>query len=298
MKKRKPIKIFFIVLAVLILILSALSGVHYFSGYEIHRDVRYADKQANVMDIFIPKRAYARENNGCVLFIHGGSWSGGDKKEEAARCRFLASHGYIAATVNYTFWSEDNADEYTVFKVLDELDLALSTLQQFTQSRGAHINKAATAGYSAGAHLAMLYAYSRKDSAPIEIVFTASMAGPAKFSADVWGTDMARRIAKRLTGIDVDEQTLLTGGADELLNSLSPTAYIDENAPPTLLMQGGKDTVVPPANAQAVVNALGQYNIPCEYVYLKDSDHSLIQNPIRHLAYFKAFLKYSQTYFN
>ena len=297
MKKRNPLKICFIILACIVLALSAFSGVKYFSGYESFYNVQYANKPDNVMDIFIPSRAYTRENNGCVLFIHGGSWSGGDKQEEEARCRFLASHGYITATINYTLWSEETADTYHVFNVLHEIDAALTTLREFAASRSIRIDKAATAGYSAGAHLAMLYAFSRSDISPLPIAFTASMAGPADLSANVWGAEMSQRIIKRLTGEDVDEQTLLSGGADELIASLSPVSYICENSPPALLMQGGKDTVVPPANAQAIADKLTQCAIPHDYVYLKDSDHSLIQNPIQHLEYFKRLLNYCQTYF-
>lgn len=142
MKKR--LKIFFIVLSSLLLFLLICFLLHYFSGYSIHRDVRYGEAEANVMDIYFPNGARAKDTNGCVLFIHGGSWSGGDKAEEAARCRLLASCGYLVATVNYTLWSEDTADTYHVFQVLDELDAALLKIKEFAAERGMTVDKAAT----------------------------------------------------------------------------------------------------------------------------------------------------------
>ena len=269
----------------------------YFTGYEIHRDVRYGDGDMNVMDIFIPKDAYERGESGCVMFIHGGSWSGGDKAEEAARCRLLASRGYIAVTVNYTLWSEDNADEYNVSLVLNELDLALETVKDFAAERGIIIERAATSGYSAGAHLSMLYSFSRGAEAPMEIVFTSNMAGPADISPEVWGEDMTVRVAKRLTGIDIAPEALKSGEYDTLLDSVSPVTFIDANTPPTIVMHGGKDKTVPVENAESLINKLEEYSVLHDYVYLKNSDHSLMQNPLKHFTYYGTLLDYCERYF-
>lgn len=285
-----------LVICAFCLILLGAATLKFFTGYEIYRNVKYGTTEANVMDVYIPQRAFGRKSNGCVLFIHGGSWSGGDKSEEALKCRLLASHGYLAATVNYTLWSEETSDEYTVFGVLDELDAALETLKAFVNEQGIALDKAAVAGYSAGAHLAMLYAYARADSAPLPIVFTASMAGPADIFPDVWGNDMTMRIAKLLTGQDVTEEMLQTGEADALLSSISPISYITEASPPTIILHGGKDTVVPIANTTSLIARLSEHAVRHEYIYMKNADHALIQNPFRRLAYLKALLTYCDEY--
>ena len=280
------------------LFISIVGGlVIFFGTYTLYRDVSYGEKEANVMDIYIPNEAYRRESNGVILFIHGGSWSGGDKAEEAFRCRMLASQGYIVANVNYTLWSEQTANTYHVSQVLGELDAALLRVQSFALERGITVDKAAPVGYSAGAHLAMLYAYSRAETAPVDIAFVASMAGPADISADVWGEDMAIRVTRRLTGVEISPEMLRSGEADELLASISPTSFIDENTPPTLLMQGEKDTVVPPANADALVEKFTAFGIPFDDIRLENSDHSLLQNPIKHLKFYKVLFDYCEKYF-
>ena len=271
--------------------------VCYFSGYQIYRDIGYGEKSANVMDIYIPREAQKRKNNGVILFIHGGSWSSGDKADETARCRMLASKGYIVANVNYTLWSEETADAYHVSMVLDELDAALSKVKHFANEREIIIDKAATVGYSAGAHLAMLYAYSRGDTAPIDIVFTASMAGPADISPTVWGEDMAIRVARRLTGEELSPEMLRSGEANKILASVSPASFIGQNTPPTLLMQGGKDTVVPPANADSLTEKFTAFGVPHDYIRLENSDHSLLQNPIKHVKFYGLLFAYCEKYF-
>ncbi len=294
---KKGFKIFFLVFFSALLLAVAWCLASYFGGYEIHRDVRYGEKDLNMMDVYLPREAYKRESNGVILFIHGGSWSGGDKSDETIRCRMLASQGYIVANVNYTLWSEETADTYTVFDVLDELDAALLQVQEFAAARGIAIDKAATVGYSAGAHLAMLYAYSRGEDSPVEIVFTASMAGPADISPEVWGEDMAIRVAHLLTGAEITPEMLHSGDADEILASISPVSFIDENTPPTLMMQGGADTIVPPKNADSLVEKFQANEVPHDYIYLKNSDHSLLQNPIRHARFYGMLFEYCKQYF-
>ena len=294
---RKTVKLLSMLLLVALFISIVGGLVIFFGTYTLYRDVSYGEKEANVMDIYIPNKAYRRESNGVILFIHGGSWSGGDKSEETIRCRMLASQGYIVANVNYTLWSEQTASTYHVSQVLDELDAALLRVQSFALERGITVDKAAPVGYSAGAHLAMLYAYSRAETAPVDIAFVASMAGPAIVSPAVWGEDMAIRVTRRLTGVEISPEMLRSGEADELLASISPTSFIGENTPPTLLMQGEKDTVVPPANADALVEKFTAFGIPFDDIRLENSDHSLLQNPIKHLKFYGMLFEYCERYF-
>lgn len=289
--------LFLVVLPSTLLLFLAFFLIHFFTGYEVHRDVRYGDLDKNTMDIYLPNNAIDRESNGCILMIHGGSWSGGDKSEEEIRCRMLASSGYVAVSINYSLWSEESKDSYTVLDVPDELDSALSKVKEFSAERGVNVDKAAIAGYSAGAHLALLYSYSRGDTAPMDITFTASMAGPADISTEAWGEDMAARVGTRLTGTEITADMLGSDEIQSLLKSVSPTSYVDENAPPTLIMHGGRDTVVPIENAKLLMNKLSAYSVPYDYVYLENSDHSLLQDPIKHLSFYKMLLSYCNTYF-
>lgn len=296
--KRSPVKKLLLVwLPALLVVVLAVFLLDYLTGYEIHRDVAYGEKEANVMDVFLPNGYKEGDRVGCVVMIHGGSWSGGDKREAGYKCRLLASRGYMAATVNYTLWSEETASEYTVSQVLDELDASILKLQEVAQAKGLILDKVATEGYSAGAHLALLYAYSRGETAPVEIAFAASMAGPAHIYPEAWGEEMTARVARRLTGVEITPEMLRAGEADGILDAISPTAYIDQAAPPTLLMQGGRDTVVPPANAEALADGLSKHGVPYRYIYLSRSDHGLWQNPLRHLTYYRALLQYCRAYF-
>lgn len=293
----KGLKRLLALLLSIVILATAIFAVSYFTGYKIYRDVSYGEKSANVMDIYIPSDARGRKSDGCILFIHGGSWAGGDKAEEEARCRLYASRGYVVATMNYTLWSEQTSSDYSVFDVLDEIDLALIKIKEFAAERGVTLDKAATSGYSAGAHLALLYAYSHSSSAPMEIVFTSGMAGPTEISPEIWGEDMTLIIGERLSGEKITADMLRDGSADGLLSSVSPTSYITPDSAPTLIVHGDKDTTVPPANVDALTTKLDKNGVKYDCVYLEDSDHSLMQNPVGHLKYYKTLLDYCKTHF-
>ncbi|MBE6656669.1 MAG: alpha/beta hydrolase [Ruminococcaceae bacterium] len=291
MKKR--LLLFAIILAVVLPVTPFVFS--FFRGYDIHTEMCYGEAPQNTMDIYMPK-GIEGETRGVVLFIHGGSWMGGDKNEEALRCRILASRGYIAATMNYTLRTEENADSYTVFSVLDEIDAALDAVKDFAALHGVTVEKAGVSGYSAGAHLALLYAYSRAHSAPVEIAFASSMAGPADISERSFGTDMTKRIATLLTGVTVTDEMLESGEADELLASVSPTMHVTPSSPPTAMIQGGRDNIVPPSNAQVLAETLDKNGVAHDFIYLKNSDHSLLQNFFKHLSYYKLLVRYADTY--
>ena len=287
------------ILKILLLCLLALLFafvIDFFLGYSVHPDISYGEKDINTMKIFMPDDA--SDNCGAVLFIHGGSWSGGSLEEEGIRCRIVANGGYIAATMNYTLRGDENADDYTVDIVLDEIDRAIKRLCTFAEERGITLERIGISGYSAGAHLALLYSYSRGDECPLEIAFVSSMAGPADISPEVWGDRSASVVAGWLSGEEITEEMLWGCEADRLFEEVSPISYVGENTPPTMLIHGERDNVVPIANAENLAEKLKENGIDYDFMRLPSSDHSLLQNPIKHLKYYLLLLDYCDTYFN
>ncbi len=291
-------KILSLILTIILLALCA-AGVclaEFCIGYTVHRNVQYGEKSQNVMDIFIPDRASEDIPNGCVLFIHGGSWTGGDKREEEPRCRHIANQGYIAATINYSL--SQAGEEYSVFTVLDEIDKALETIKNFTAQQGIFIDQAAVSGYSAGAHLSMLYAYSRKGETPLKIKFTANMVGPSDINPQIWGMEKAKTIATRLSGKTITDEMIANGEFDKILHDISPVSYVTADTPPSIFIYAGKDTMVPPQNGESIKNAFERVGASYEYILLPDADHLLLKNLFKRYNYGKTLTSYCKTYFS
>ncbi len=264
--------------------------------YNLHSNVRYGNEPREVMDIYVPDKAYKRQENGCILFIHGGSWSNGDKKEMASRCIEMAERGYITATMNYTLFSKDNSDYFTVDIMLNEIGMALKKLKSFSNEKKLNITKAATCGFSSGGHISLLYSYTKVKQSPIKLVFTANMVSPTDLSYEAWG-ELSPIIVSGLTGKNVTLNMVKSGKADKLIASVSPVTYVNSSCIPSLFAYGGKDMVVSVKNYYSIKSAFAKTTARADFFLYPNSIHTLLNDPDVHQKYFSKFLEYCKTYF-
>lgn len=288
-------------IAAVMTIIAYVSGFFSFlfpmtEDYNLYSDIRYGNEPREIMDIYVPDMAYKRPENGCILFIHGGSWSNGDKREMASRCIEMAERGYITATMNYTLYSSDNADSFTVDVMLDEIGMALKKLKSFSSEKKLNITKAALTGFSSGGHISLLYSYTRIKESPIKLVFTANMVSPSDLSYDVWG-ELSPIIVSGLTGKNVTLSMVKSGKADKLIASVSPVTYVTSSCIPSLFAYGGKDPVVSVKNYYSMKNAFAKTTARADFYLYPNSIHTLLSDPDVHQKYFSKYLEYCKTYF-
>lgn len=67
---------------------------------QVFKDIKYGNRERNTLDLYIPPIADKGQEQGVVLFLHGGSWTSGDKSSMAEECRTYADKGYLTATMN------------------------------------------------------------------------------------------------------------------------------------------------------------------------------------------------------
>lgn len=265
-------------------------------NYTMFSDIRYGNEPREVMDIYVPDIAYDRPENGCILFIHGGSWSNGDKREMASRCIEMAEKGYITATMNYTLYSGLVSSDFTVDVMLDEIGMALDEIAEFSAEKRLNITKAATSGFSSGGHISLLYSYTRVKEAPIKLVFTANMVAPADLSYAAWG-ELCPVIVSGLSGQNVTSHMAQTGRADKIIASVSPVSYVSSKCIPSLFAYGGKDPVVSVKNYYSIKSAFEKTNARYDFFLYPNSIHTLLNDPDVHEKYQAKLLEYCKTYF-
>lgn len=271
----------------------------YSTDYEVYSDIVYSGaSERNVLDVYIPKAAYGRKENGFILFIHGGSWATGNKEDKAADCIEAAAKGYIAATMSFTLRSGKTQDSYAVDTVLDEIGLAIAKVRDFAAGKGIRITKVAPSGYSSGAHLAMLYSYSRADKSPVEIAFTANRVGPSDFSRDAWGS-MGPSLARSLAGKKIVNQFTKEGREDEIVAYVSPVTYVTKDSVPSLFGYGALDVIVPAGNRRSIIRAFEDAGAEYDLVFYPASGHGLKLNHITPAArkYSAKLFEYCEKYF-
>ncbi|MCR4674120.1 MAG: alpha/beta hydrolase, partial [Lachnospiraceae bacterium] len=164
------------------------------STVEIVKDIAYGKKDLNKYDLYLP-RGCSKDSYSLVCFIHGGSFTGGDKDGYDARYygNYLASKGYVMATVNYSLATEDNG--VTINTMHRELINAVNHIQTTCKDMGYPVNEMAMTGISAGGCLAMLIGFENSEELAIPVKFVFEQTGPASFDPDLWNmnTDEAKK---------------------------------------------------------------------------------------------------------
>ena len=117
---------------------------HLALGYE-------PDGGARQLDLFLPAGHTASSGTPVpvIVWVHGGAWISGSRRDVAPYLRMLASRGYAAVGVDY---SVAPGSRYP--QPLKEVDAAVAFLQKRAGSYGLDMEQVVLAGDSAGAQLA------------------------------------------------------------------------------------------------------------------------------------------------
>jgi acetyl esterase/lipase len=134
-------------------------------------DVSYGTDATQKMDVYLPENRDA--NTPVVLFIHGGGFISGDKKEFSTQVRDLSAQGFAVVSINYRLVNVDGVFSTPIVhkpssvKIADQLNDVESAVK-FAVSKAAEwkmsTDKWGIAGHSAGGTLALLYAYGEKNA--------------------------------------------------------------------------------------------------------------------------------------
>lgn len=256
---------------------ASLFGINFGNNdsIEIFNDLEYGSHERQVMDLCLPKESDGEV--GLLLFIHGGAWIGGDKDcyYDAVKS-VCAEYGYATATINYRYLGEG----VSLHEIADDIEAALGVIKAKGAEKGININKMLLTGGSAGAHLAMFYAYSRVDSSPIPPAAVVSNCGPTDLTDenyyinnDLGDEEAIADLLSLCIGQDFSyaERALYT----EELKAVSPLYYVNEDTVPTVINHGQKDTIVPYSNALSIIDAFEEYGVSYDFNSYPNSGHGL-----------------------
>lgn len=229
-------------------------------SYDLHQGVAYkqVDSRTFRADIYVPRNAATPPP--VVLFVHGGMWSFGKKTDNADLAGFLAQEGIGSVLIDFRTAKGDGFYD----QVADVKD-AIRWVHAHAAEYGLDPERVGIFGSSSGGHLAGLAAYAE----------------PEDFGADPAGTSSAVQACFLLYGAydmamlanngvlpDVVEWYVGADVADhpELYSYYSPAYHIDGSEPPSLIMHGKGDMVIPIEQAEELVARLEGVGVPVDYV--------------------------------
>lgn len=228
----------------------------------VGEDIPYGDHPKQKINIYLPPNR--DENTKVILLVHGGSWSAG-KKEDMNGFYFLIKNqlknlaivniGYRLASPETPAYPIQINDISSVIKLLKEKKEFYTISENY-----------GFAGVSAGAHLSMLWAYAFDKDKNIEMV--SNIVGPTNFTDPVYLESDNPQLLEVLKNLYGEGEISLP-----FLKEISPYHQLKASAPPTLMLYGAKDTIVPVSQPKFLKNRLDSLNIVNEYTLYPDQGH-------------------------
>ncbi|MCQ2484506.1 MAG: alpha/beta hydrolase [Clostridia bacterium] len=275
--------------------------IKHYHNNRIFLDEYYTDRKNDRQkyDLVFPKNAGG--NLGLVLCIHGGGWVEG-KKDNYTDSLFQVSEekGVAAACLNYRYISKNVSYD----DILDDISSALAAIKAKGAEYGVCFDKVLLTGISAGGHLSLLYAYTKKDIAPIKPVCVVELCGPTdlenpffysvenRVGASV-GVEYFRNIISNGIGFDIDLDNF--DAARTAMKKYSPVNYVDENTVPTVFGHGEIDNIVPYQNSLDLNAKLNEFNVEHTFISFPNSNHEC-EDKDSISAIMKLFFEYIDTY--
>ena len=224
---------------------------------EVVKNLAYVDdgKRSHRLDLY-RSTAASDDLRPVLLYIHGGAWVIGDKREQARPMLYeLSQRGWLCLSINYTLSPRATWPQHVV-----DCKAAIAWAKREVANFGGDPNFIVLAGGSAGGHLAALCALTPNDpqfhpgfeqedttvDGCISFYGVLEMTGD-KASSGIHGRSMMTMLEKTVMKTSQAENP-------DVFEAASPLHRITPSAPPFLVYQGRNDTLVPVEVARQFVD--------------------------------------------
>jgi acetyl esterase/lipase len=235
------------------------------------KNIEYKNINGKSLQLDIYRQKETNTVSPLLVFIHGGSWKSGKRSDYLVYLLDFAKRGYITAAVSYRLL-EDGPYPACIEDITD----AVSWFCRNGENYGYDPSRIALIGGSAGAHLALLAAYGWKPSREgtgentvQENLFR------VKAVVDIYGAvDLTTEYTRKRSQVT----SLLAHcyeEAPELFEEASPVHYLDKDDPPTMILQGTADRLVPVGQSDQLKAMLDKLEVPCIYHRLPGWPHTM-----------------------
>ncbi len=215
-------------------------------NWTVYNDVSYGPSPDEKADLYL----FSARSNPVILFVHGGGWTAGDKSIYAGwYANLYGNAGFSVISINYRLASI--SDPTTQWPAqLQDVQLAIRWIRHYASTLNIDPQRITVFGDSAGAQLA-LFAGNLQNSVPGDRSNLFADESPmAEMVVDMFGpTDLTDpNFVGSING------SPLFGGqtyaqAPSLYQNASPINVISAVSPPTVIIQGSTDTIVPAAQS-------------------------------------------------
>lgn len=237
-----------------------------------HKEIifkRIGERELTI-DIFSPHPS--EHTKTAVILLHGGGWRYGNKSMMREFGRELAKHGFVAFAPEYRL-----LDEAPWPAQIKDVKSAIRWVRAKAAEWNLDLEKIALEGFSAGGHLALMAAgtpdaseYKGDDNTHISDAISAVVAffPPVEFS-----------VAEPGQGVSEAQLLLGENSSEEQAQKISPIHFVSRKFPPTFLLHGTADKMVPHITSMRMHTELERYGVPVEMHLYPGHTHEFARLP-------------------
>ena len=211
-----------------------------------------------------------------LVYIHGGGWIAGDRSAHGADLRWFADQGWLTIGVDYALSSNQR---HLWDLTQDQIGCALAWIADNASTYGGDASRLSLSGDSAGGNLAINAAYMAatgklKSSCGgrLPAISAVSALYPVVDPAGFFNND-----APALAGTSREMAEAYTGGSPQQFPdryaAISSGTYISPAAPPTLVIVGEADHLVPVEGTYRFTERVRSAGVDVELVAVPYADH-------------------------
>jgi len=257
--------------------------------YTRKEDIIYGRKGgvALTMDVFTPKQ---NANGAGVIFAVSGGWFSAHEAINPSFYDELLKRGYTVFAVVH-----GSQPKYTIPEILQDMHRAVRYIRFHAKDFAIDPDRLGISGASAGGHLSLMQgtagdlgdpeARDKVDHTSSRVQAVACFFPPTDFlnygekgkdaigrgtlanfraAFDLHVYDPQTKALERVT----DEAKILEFG-----KQISPITHVTADDPPTLIIHGNKDTLVPIQQAESIIAKFKEVGVPAELVVKEGAGH-------------------------
>lgn len=206
---------------------------------------------------FFPKKA-RKKAQGCMIFIHGGGWKGGTTQSSQKWCRYTSELGLVSFTVEYRLANESSGLKPSI--CLEDVKSAVRWVRQHANDFNIDVDKIILAGTSAGGQLSLACATTSKfndindqlaiSTKPNLLLLLSPVLdnGP-----DGYGYELVK----------------------DFWEDFSPVHNLDTSLPPTCMLLGDQDPLIPFQSAVKVAKGVRAAGSSVDFLVFENMGHGL-----------------------
>ena len=213
------------------------------------------------LHVYNPTNFDTQTMHNAIIFFHGGGWNNGSHKAFKRQSLYFASRGMVAISAEYRL---KNTHGTTPYDAVEDAKSAIRYVRANAHKFKINPNTITAGGGSAGGHLAASCGLLKMWDNSAEDLTVSSKPN-------------ALVLLNPVLDLGPDHYAHKRFGKDFKL--ISPIQNISKNAPPTLILVGTEDRILPVPTVKKYQSIMESFDNRCDVVLYQDQGHAFFAKP-------------------